>query len=237
MEALPLCVSVLESTLPVPHAKPPQPVFEGLWAFSPNRDSLGGSSYLLRTDRGNLLIDCPALAPENLDWLDAHGGIDTLAITHRTAIARAQQLQERYGCRLVIQEQEAYLLPEATVTPFEQSITLADGVEMVWTSGHTPGSSCIHWSGEGGVLFPGRHLLPTRSGGITPLRSAKTFHWPRQLRACRTLLDRFSPETLHWLCPGASIGYLKGEKAIADAYRLLAALDFDALATMDAISL
>ena len=237
MEGLLLLPPVLESTLPVPHAKPPQPVFEGLWAFSPNRDSLGGSSYLLRTGAGNLLIDSPALAPENLEWLDSNGGVSTLVITHRTAIARAQQLQERYGCRIVIQEQEAYLLPEAEVTPFEQSAELAPGVEVFWTSGHTPGSSCVHWSSEGGVLFPGRHLLPTRSGGLTPLRSAKTFHWPRQLRACRSLLERFSPETLHWLCPGASIGYLKGEKAIAKAYALLAALDFETLARMEAISL
>ncbi|NJM57341.1 MAG: MBL fold metallo-hydrolase, partial [Synechococcales cyanobacterium RU_4_20] len=60
-------------------------------------------------------------------------------------------------------------------------------------------------------------------------RTAKTFHWERQLRSVAALRDRFSPETLQYLCPGASIGFLRGQYCVADAYEKLRSLNLAAL--------
>jgi hypothetical protein len=62
-----------------------------------------------------------------------------------------------------------------------------------------------------------------------PLRTAKTFHWLRQIKSVELLRDRFTPETLQYICPGASTGFLRGKRAITQAYQRLARLDLGAL--------
>ncbi|EDX71729.1 hypothetical protein MC7420_2395 [Coleofasciculus chthonoplastes PCC 7420] len=54
---------------------------------------------------------------------------------------------------------------------------------------------------------------------------SKTFHWQRQLRSLQFLLDRFTPDTLSYLCPGANTGALRGKGAIDQAYKHLSQID------------
>ena len=54
-----------------------------------------------------------------------------------------------------------------------------------------------------------------------PVKTAKTFHWPRQLNQVQRLMDKFSSETLEYVCPGANLGFLRGKYAIANAYHHL----------------
>lgn len=211
--------------------KSPLPVLENLVAFPPNRETLGGTSYLIETPAGNVLVDCPPWTLATQEFLSDRG-VRWLFLTHRNAMAKVKTLQAELGCEVVVQEQEAYLLPEVETTTFHREMTLTDEITAIWTPGYSPGAACLCWtsSTEGGVLFTGRHLLPTRQGGITPLRTSKTFHWPRQLKAVKALSDRFTPETLKYLCPGASIGFLRGEHKLSQAWELLEAIDLDALA-------
>jgi hypothetical protein len=80
-----------------------------------------------------------------------------------------------------------------------------------------------------GILFTGRHLLPDVSGNPQPLRTAKTFHWPRQLKQVRQILERFDGESLQYLCPGANTGFLRQQRFIDRAYSKLQQLDFSTL--------
>ncbi|MBU7584547.1 MAG: MBL fold metallo-hydrolase [Nostoc sp. TH1S01] len=206
-------------------AKTPRPVLDRIFAFPPNRDTLGGTSYFIVRNEGNILIDCPALDQMNLDFLRSHGGVRWLLITHRGAIGKTAELQSALGCEVLIQEQEAYLLPGLTVTTFNQEIILSSTAQIIWTPGHSPGASCLYDSELGGVLFSGRHLVPNQQGEPVPLRTAKTFHWPRQIENVQSLLERFTPETLEYICPGANTGFLRGKRVIDQAYKRLAALD------------
>ncbi len=209
--------------------KPPRPVLNNIFAFSPNRDTLGGTAYLIVEKEGNILLDCPAWDEANQNFLHSLGGVKRLVFTHRGGIGKTQKIQETFGCEVLIQEQEAYLLPGLRVTTFQQQCFLDPHKQVIWTPGHSPGSCCLYYSGEGGVLFSGRHLLPNQLGEPVPLRMAKTFHWPRQLKSLQSLLDRFAPETLQYICPGANTGFLKGQGAINQAYQRLASLDLAAL--------
>ncbi len=209
--------------------KPPRPILPSLFAFPPNRETLGDTAYLLQTPEGNLLIDSPPWTEETRLWLEENGGVRWLALTHRGGIANVRHFQTTFHCEILIQEQEAYLLPNLTVTTFHHHHPVAPGIELLWTSGHSPGSACVYSSEQGGILFTGRHLLPDRNGNPAPLRIAKTFHWPRQLKNIQTLRDRFSAESLALICPGASTGYLRGAMAIGDAYEKLEAIDLDQL--------
>jgi glyoxylase-like metal-dependent hydrolase (beta-lactamase superfamily II) len=217
---------------PSTHAKPPRRVFESVFAFPPNRDTLGGTAYLIEDQAAgapaNLLVDAPAWDDATRTFLAQHGGVKWLLITHRGAIGKAKALQADLGCEVVIQEQEAYLLPETPVTTFQQQHTFTDRCRALWTPGHSPGSSCLYYAGHGGILFTGRHLLPDRQGRPVPLRFAKTFHWPRQLQQVERLRQDFSADTLAYICPGANTGFLRGERAIAHAYDQLRSLDLEA---------
>jgi hypothetical protein len=58
-----------------------------------------------------------------------------------------------------------------------------------------------------------------------PLRTSKTFHWLRQLKSVKLLSDRFTPQTLTYLCPGANTGYLRGKSCIDQAYQKITNLN------------
>jgi glyoxylase-like metal-dependent hydrolase (beta-lactamase superfamily II) len=204
-------------------------VHNRIFAFPPNRDTLGGTSYFIVRNEGNILIDSPSLDQSHEHFLRSQGGVKWLYITHRGAIGKATELQQILGCEILIQEQEAYLLPGTTVTTFGEEFTIDSQVQVLWTPGHSPGSSCLYYKEFGGVLFSGRHLLPNQQGQPVPLRIAKTFHWPRQLKSIQSLRDRFTPETLHYICPGANTGYLRGKRVIEQAYHLLSQLDLESL--------
>ncbi|MDX2241440.1 MAG: MBL fold metallo-hydrolase [Leptolyngbyaceae cyanobacterium bins.302] len=213
--------------------KPPRPVFDTpdntLFAFPPNRDTLGATAYWIQAQAeepsGNLLIDCPPWDETTQTFLHAQGGIRWLFLTHRGGIGKVRPIQAEFGCEVVIQEQEAYLLPELTVTSFQYTFQFNAMSRAIWTPGHSPGSSCLYYSGFGGVLFSGRHLLPNQQGDPVPLRFAKTFHWRRQIQSIQRSLDEFTPETLNHLCPGANTGFLRGQRSIDRAYQRLAQLD------------
>lgn len=231
--------------------KPPHWVIDGVFAFPPNRHTLGGTAYLVNDPEGNILVDCPAWEESNRAFLEQQGGVRWLMLTHRGAHARVRELQQVFTCEVVVQEQEAYLLPDLTVTTWQHSIVLSSHSRALWTPGHSPGSACLyHWCPGaglkadinlsplpeprtlqplGGMLFTGRHLLPDPQGQPVPLHLSKTFHWPRQLRSIERLRHEFSPATLHWICPGANTGYLRGKRAIDQAYERLCQIDLEGL--------
>ncbi|MEG3842886.1 MBL fold metallo-hydrolase [Microcoleus sp. herbarium14] len=206
-------------------SKQPRLVLENIFAFPPNRDTLGATAYFIVENQTNILVDCPAWDEVNHTFLRERGGVGLLFLTHRGAIARAREIQEATGCDILIQEQEAYLLPGLKVTVFEREFGLSDRMKAFWTPGHSPGSSCLYDSGSGGVLFSGRHLLPNREGAPVAQRTAKTFHWPWQINSVQSIIDRFSRDTLQYICPAANTGFLRGKGSIDRAFEQLTNLD------------
>ncbi len=222
--------------------KAPQTIFADhdstIFAFPPNRETLGGTAYFIvekDSDRlsgqqsHSILVDCPAFSEMHQAFITAQGGIDTLFITHRGGMAQVPAFQKMFDCQVLIQEQEAYLLPTVTTATFHRDCTLSPTSRVFWTPGHSPGSACLYHSHHGGILFTGRHLIPNQAGAPQPLRLSKTFHWPRQLRHSQQVLTDFTSETLSYICPGSSTGFLRGEKKIADAYAQLQNTDWEAL--------
>ncbi len=205
--------------------KPPRLLLEDLFAFAPNREILGGTSYFIVEKSGNILIDCPSYHENNLQFLEEHGGVKWLFLTHRGGIGSSlKSWQTALGCDLIIQEQEAYLLPTMNVTSFEKEMAISERITVIWTPGHSTGSSCLYWQRHGGVLFTGRHLLPEKHGNPVPLKLEKTFHWGRQLQSVAQLCDRFSSNNLNYICPGANTGFLRGKGLIDKAYERLTGL-------------
>jgi len=209
--------------------KLPRNVLDNIFAFPPNRDTLGGTAYLIVRNLGNILIDSPLYDGTNLDFIKSKLGVRFLVITHREAIGKAVQWQQALGCDIIIQEQEAYLLPEVKVTTFEQEFSLNPDSRLIWTPGHSPGSSCLYYSEFGGVLFTGRHIIPNKEENPVLLRTPKTFHWRRQINSLNSLTREFTSHTLKYICPGGNTGYLRGKYLIDKAYEHLINLDIQEL--------
>jgi glyoxylase-like metal-dependent hydrolase (beta-lactamase superfamily II) len=202
-------------TLKSPAGKSPTEILPGIFAFPPNRDTLGGTAYLIVTSNGNIAIDSPAWNDTNRQFIVDRGGIKYLTLTHRGGIGKTATIATEFGCETIIQEQEAYLLPDTQVTTFRYSLDLDDSTRLIWTPGHSPGSTCIYYAGADGVLFTGRHLLPNQHGAPIPLKTAKTFHWQRQLRSVDAIRQQFpSHAPLSHICPGANTGLLRGKGSI-----------------------
>jgi glyoxylase-like metal-dependent hydrolase (beta-lactamase superfamily II) len=208
--------SQLSSSIKTNIGKLPTEILPNIFAFPPNRDTLGGTAYAIVTSAGNILVDSPAWNDVNQQFIADLGGVKWLAITHRGGIGKATTIATQLGCEVIIQEQEAYLLPELKLTTFQHKFNLNDSIHAIWTPGHSPGSACIYYSGAGGVLFTGRHLLPNQSGEPVPLRTSKTFHWTRQLRSVDAIWQQFpARQPLGYICPGANTGLLRGKGSIS----------------------
>ncbi|MDW8202411.1 MAG: MBL fold metallo-hydrolase [Cyanobacteriota bacterium SKYGB_h_bin112] len=190
-------------------------------AFPPNRDTLGATAYFIVEKDVNILIDSPAWTPINQQFLKDYGGVHYFVLTHRGAIANVKAIQTALHCPVLVQEQEAYLLPDVDVTTFQHSVILPGNIELFWTPGHSPGSCCCYHPAYGGVLFTGRHLLPNPNGILMPIKTSKTFHWRRQLKSVKWVYDRYSDATLNHICPGANTGFLRGRHTVTPAYSAL----------------
>jgi glyoxylase-like metal-dependent hydrolase (beta-lactamase superfamily II) len=231
------------SLLPSEEGRPPLQVRPGLWLFAPSRDSQGGSTWLLEAAEADLLIDCPAYTRANLVFLAGrarHRGRDAgpapawILLTGRGGHGRCRRLQQALGWPVLVQEQEAYLLPGVEpLHTFAAEHRLGEGVRLLWTPGPSPGACVVHVSPAGAAgddaLFCGRLLVPVAPARLAPLRQRGTFHWGRQLQSLERLRRWLPAGSPDWIATGAGLGALRGPKLVEEGAHQLASLDLEAL--------
>jgi glyoxylase-like metal-dependent hydrolase (beta-lactamase superfamily II) len=182
---------------------------------------------------GDLLIDVPALTAANLAFLQHRPRPGQIVLTGRDGHGRCRALQEALGWPVLVQEQEAFLLPGVkALETFGLEHALAPGLRLLWTPGPSPGACVLHAFGadaggadDGGGLFCGRLLVPVAPGRLEPRRSRRTFHWPRQIASLRALRAWLPAGTPGWIASGAGLGALRGESLVGSAEALLADLE------------
>ena len=219
---------------PAAAGRPPRMVRPGLWLFAPNRDSQGGSAWLLESQALDVLVDLPALSPAESDWLQQRARLRPgwIVLTGRQGHGRCRVLQRQLGWPVLVQEQEAYLLPDLPAChTFAAERQLAEGLRLLWTPGPTPGACVLHASGAaaGDGLFCGRLLVPLGPDRLGPLRRPGTFHWFRQLASLEQLRRWLPPGSPDWIASGAALGGLRGAALVGSGAALLARLDLQAL--------
>ena len=211
-------------------SKEPQLVLRSIYAFPPNRFTLGGTAYLIVKNQGNILIDCPIWDAATAEFVHRLGGVSQLILTHRGGLSeQLPKIASALNCTVVVQEQEAYLVSHSIQkTTFHHELTWEDGDRVFWTPGHSPGT-CCYYHAEHNLLFTGRHLVPNKAGEPSPLKTPKTFHWKRQLQNVERLTTEFNQDSLTYIMPGANLGRLRGNKFIDQAYEKLSGLKMDSL--------
>jgi glyoxylase-like metal-dependent hydrolase (beta-lactamase superfamily II)/ferredoxin len=161
--------------------------------------SFGAWSYLIRRPEGNVLVDSPRAAGPLLSRIEALGGVETMILTHRDDVADHASFHKRFGCRRVIHERDVSGETRAAELQLsgDEPISLAEGLTVIPTPGHTRGHQVILWQDR--YLFTGDHLAGShRRGGLTAFRGACWYSWKEQTRSMERLLDdRFT-----WVLPG-----------------------------------
>ncbi|BEV36672.1 MBL fold metallo-hydrolase [Synechococcus sp. M16CYN] len=200
-------------TTAVVNGQLPQQVRDDLWLFPPNRDCQGGSSWWLDIAPEPVLIDCPPLTEATITSLKSVAGTrqPRILLTSREGHGRLQRLQQQLDWPVLVQEQEAYLLPNVTrLDRFQEEHTTVSGLRLLWTPGPTPGSTVVFAPAPIELLFCGRLLTPLSPGCLGPLRNRRTFHWPRQLASLVKLRSWIPKQSSPQLASGAGLGRLKG---------------------------
>ena len=144
----------------------PQHLKEGIWAFPQNNLCNGNQSWWLGCNPEPVLIDCPPVTPETIELLKTFslGRPALIVLTNRDSHGRVSALQDALGWPVLVQEQEAYLLPGIKkLSSFSEEYLTISGLRLLWTPGPTPGSCVLYAPPPWNVLFCGRLLIPLKS--------------------------------------------------------------------------
>jgi len=184
------------------------PIFRCSWkarsitaAFTSPK-SYGGSSYFIRREGGNWLVDSPKFLPQLVRKFEEWGGIAHIFLTHRDDVADAEPYARHFGSTRHIHRLELSSQPGAEHV-FEgfEPVELAGGLVAIPTPGHTAGHFCLLL--EDRYLFTGDHLWWDRDENrLGASRSYCWYSWEEQIESMRRLAElRFE-----WVLPDTERG-------------------------------
>jgi len=178
----------------------PEPIAGGVYDCGFTAESsYGASSYLLRRDDGNVLVDSPRAAGPLLAAIGRLGGVRHMFLTHRDDVADHARFAAAFGCARILHEGDigpGTAAVERVVTGADP-VALATGLAIVPVPGHTRGSAAL--LADETFLFTGDHVWGSEDGqGLDASRSVCWYSWREQRRSLERLLDlRFE-----WVLPG-----------------------------------
>jgi glyoxylase-like metal-dependent hydrolase (beta-lactamase superfamily II)/ferredoxin len=194
-----------------------------------SEDSFGASAWLLVRPEGNVLIDSPRWTEALVGPIEALGGIDHVALTHRDDVADAQRFAERFGARSWIHRDDRRAAPWTTDVLGDDEVELQPGLTAIPVPGHTKGS--VVFLTRDGWLFTGDSLAWSHpveewsmvagerkgstepsasqaSGDLTAFRGVCWYSWPEQTRSLAHLAER---HRFHSVLPGHGARLVAGD--------------------------
>ena len=145
---------------------------KGLWTFFSKNKSSEIAAWWLGSNPEPVLIDCPSFSKEIVDEVIklSQGKTGRILLTNRDSHGMVRDFQSALDWPVVVQEQEAYLLPELEhlETFAEEHVTIS-GIKLLWTPGPTPGSSIVYAPAPLNVVFCGRLLFSNKLNLANPV--------------------------------------------------------------------
>jgi glyoxylase-like metal-dependent hydrolase (beta-lactamase superfamily II) len=149
------------------------------WA---SESSYGASSYLIRREGGNVLVDSPRASSTLMQRLDELGGVRFMVLTHRDDVADHAAYHARFGCDRVVHRADAVPAAEIVV---DGDFQLAPDLRIVAVPGHTRGSIALL---HGAFAFTGDHVWAD-DGALEAGRDVCWYSWPEQKRSIARLAE------------------------------------------------
>ena len=168
-------------------------------------------SWWIEHDPEPVLIDCPPFSNEVIKELRAlaKGRSVQIILTNRDSHGSLRAFKELFDWRVLLQEQEAYLLHSLNgLETFSDEDQTNAGLRLFWTPGPSPGSCIIHAPSPLNVLFCGRLLLPLSFDEIGSKKNKKTFHWTTQQNSLKKVCQWIPSDPFPSLAPGAAVDEL-----------------------------
>jgi glyoxylase-like metal-dependent hydrolase (beta-lactamase superfamily II)/ferredoxin len=204
----------------------PRRLEDNVWVLgNPSARNAGAMTYFIERRGGGVVVDLPKPSEKLFRWLEDHGGVRWLFLTHRDHVQHHAEFAARFPESLrvmsaadvnrkkgswaeVTEAVEVQLgngLGPMTLegTPIPQEALPDAELAVLPQPGHTPGSLCLLYSGR--FLFTGDHLQYSRRlGRIIASRLHCWEDWERQCDSVRQLAAWAEAGRLRfqWLLPG-----------------------------------
>lgn len=166
----------------------PMEVSDGVWRCGHNAlDTVGGNSFLVIRETGNLLVDSPRYSARLRGQLEDLGGVRQVLLTHRDDVGAAELYASEFGAEVLIHEGDRDAAPFATrVLTGRVPVEIVPGVVAVPTPGHTAGH--LMFLLDDGTLFTGDSLAwDPHASDLWAEESVCWHSWPDQLASLERL--------------------------------------------------
>ena len=164
--------------------------------------SYGASSYFVKHENANILIDCPSFAKPLVDSLEKLGGVDYMLLTHKDDVAEHQKFKDHFDLKRLIHKTElcnsileAEILYEVSHPGvIDQSL---DDLTIIPTPGHTEGHLCFLYKNK--FLFSGDHIAYSKQRNqIRAFENHCWYSWDKTLESVEKLITY----NFEWILPG-----------------------------------
>lgn len=162
-----------------------------------SESSFGATSYFVRTEEANILVDCPRYNRSLASNLEALGGVDFIFLTHKDDIADHKKYAAAFNAKRVIHEADQVPELKGAEIVFTEGFELVAGAHVIPVPGHTKGSAVLLIGDE--YLFTGDHLAYSQSRKqLVAFRNACWYSWEEQISS----MQRLAEERFSFVLPG-----------------------------------
>lgn len=195
----------------------PRRLEDNVWVLGhPAPRNYGALAYFIELPGGGVLVDLPKPSEEMFHWLEQHGGVRWLFLTHRDHMQHHDEFAARFpGCRRVMAAADAGASDMEVKlgsgrgpvlldgTPLAQEALADTELAVIPQPGHTRGTQCLLYRGH--FFFTGDHLWYSRSlGHIAAHRPQCWWNWEEQCASVLRLVEwaRAGWFRFTWILPG-----------------------------------
>jgi glyoxylase-like metal-dependent hydrolase (beta-lactamase superfamily II) len=128
--------------------------------LSPNF-AIGQKAHLILSKSGNILWDClPFIDEPAVAYIQSKGGIQAIAISHPHYYSLMTEWSRLFNCPIYLHQHDAQWVMDdsPSIHYWEgQALDLWDGIRLIHTGGHFPGSCVLHLPPQAhrGILLTG----------------------------------------------------------------------------------
>lgn len=189
----PLEFRLLESGLPLQIA-------DGVYYLGhTSKKSFGASSYLIKRDEGNIMVDSPRYHSMLVKELESMGGVKKMFLTHQDDVADHAHFHSHFQCERILHVDDVTAETKEVEIQLQGKgpVQLDHDLKIIVTPGHTKGHMCLLYKNK--FLFTGDHIFVNQvNQTLSASKGVCWYSWSLQLSS----VEKLAQETFEWVLPG-----------------------------------